>query len=176
MIRHRTTADIRQLDRLKGAVLLALLGLLVILFWSNSAAPAAAPLPTIAPSPTPTQPGWREPTPTLAATAAEAVPPSPAPSPTAPPTITPLPTATPGARAPTEAPASLETATPEPTECIGPTGVLQGNRYIVGECDTLAQISRLAGVNLFDLIAANPDIVDPDLIFPGQVVVIPRQP
>jgi nucleoid-associated protein YgaU len=69
---------------------------------------------------------------------------------------------------PTASPTSL------PTTCVGPEGQDLGNRYIVGACDTLIQISRLTGVSLQALIAANPDIQDPDLIFPGQVVVVPR--
>jgi predicted membrane-bound mannosyltransferase/DNA-binding beta-propeller fold protein YncE len=46
--------------------------------------------------------------------------------------------------------------------------------YVVQPGDTLGCISRCAGVTLEALLAVNPEIDDPDLILPGQVIVIPR--
>ena len=48
-----------------------------------------------------------------------------------------------------------------------------GGQITVGEGDTLSKIADAAGVSLEDLIAANPDIADPNLIFPGQVINLP---
>lgn len=46
--------------------------------------------------------------------------------------------------------------------------------YIVQPGDTLSGIAERFGVSLSDLIKANPQIDDPDLIHPGEVVYIPR--
>jgi spore coat assembly protein SafA len=48
-----------------------------------------------------------------------------------------------------------------------------GVTYTVKAGDTLFNIARQYGVMLSDLIAANPQISDPDRIFPGQVICIP---
>jgi len=58
--------------------------------------------------------------------------------------------------------------------CVGPKGRIEGNTYIVGVCDTLAQISRIAKVGLEALLAANPQIKDANLIYQGQVIQLPR--
>lgn len=47
--------------------------------------------------------------------------------------------------------------------------------YVVQPGDTLFKIAQRFGVSLDDLIAANPDISDPNLIFPGQKIIIPRR-
>jgi uncharacterized protein (TIGR02594 family) len=47
------------------------------------------------------------------------------------------------------------------------------NTYEVQKGDTLWAIAKHLGVPLQDLIDANPDLCDPDLIFPGQELVIP---
>jgi spore coat assembly protein SafA len=61
--------------------------------------------------------------------------------------------------------------------CIpGPGGQIpcsDGMNYTVIAGDTLFDIARRNGVMLSDLIAANPQITDPDRIFPGQVICIP---
>lgn len=46
--------------------------------------------------------------------------------------------------------------------------------YTIERGDTLSAIARDQGVSLIDLIEAN-DLSNPDLIFPGQVLVIPGQ-
>ncbi|MGE5553761.1 MAG: LysM peptidoglycan-binding domain-containing protein [Betaproteobacteria bacterium] len=48
--------------------------------------------------------------------------------------------------------------------------------YVVQPGDTLSAIARRFGVSLAVLLAVNPEIADPDLIFPGQVVRIPLMP
>ena len=46
--------------------------------------------------------------------------------------------------------------------------------YTVRPGDTLSGIAERFGVSLDALIAANPQISDPDRIFPGEVITIPR--
>jgi spore coat assembly protein SafA len=48
-----------------------------------------------------------------------------------------------------------------------------GSTYTVKSGDTLWDISKRHGVNLNDVIKANPQIKNPDLIYPGQSVNIP---
>jgi spore coat assembly protein SafA len=45
--------------------------------------------------------------------------------------------------------------------------------YIVQPGDTLSGIAERFGVSLSDLEKANPQIPDPNRIFPGQVINIP---
>jgi LysM repeat protein len=45
--------------------------------------------------------------------------------------------------------------------------------YVVGTCDTLSSIAAALGIKLSALIAANPQIKNPDLIYPGQVLNLP---
>lgn len=54
-----------------------------------------------------------------------------------------------------------------------PPEVCSGFLITVRQGDTLSQIARRFGVRLEDLILANPQITDPDLIFPGQRICIP---
>ena len=60
------------------------------------------------------------------------------------------------------------------TACTSPAGACTGDTYVVVAGDTLTCISKCAEVGLWALIAANPQIEDPDLIFPRQVINIPR--
>lgn len=46
-------------------------------------------------------------------------------------------------------------------------------QYVVQSGDTLSAIAASFGVSLDNLIAANPQIADPNLIYPGQMIVIP---
>ena len=65
---------------------------------------------------------------------------------------------------------------PAPTGvCVGepPHGIDQGDTYIVARCESLAIIAIRTGVLLRDLIAANPQIEDPNLIYAGQIINIP---
>ena len=52
----------------------------------------------------------------------------------------------------------------------------KGRFVIVKKGDSLFKIAQREGVTLDALIAANPQIQDPNLIFPGQKVFIPTKP
>jgi LysM repeat protein len=47
-----------------------------------------------------------------------------------------------------------------------------GNEYTVQHGDTLSQIAAQHGVSVHDLLAANPQIRNPDVIYPGQHLTI----
>lgn len=49
-------------------------------------------------------------------------------------------------------------------------------RYTVQSGDTMFRIAQRFGVSLDALIAANPQIPNPNLIFPGQVICVPSSP
>jgi len=55
-------------------------------------------------------------------------------------------------------------------------GVDNGDTYIVGACDWLTKIANSLGVSYSALLAANPQIQDPNLIYPGQVLNMPPRP
>lgn len=71
-------------------------------------------------------------------------------------------------------------AAPKPEPAAGvcsagniPMGVDQGATYIVARCEYMALIARRTGVTLADLIAVNPQVTNPELIYPGQVLNLP---
>ena len=71
---------------------------------------------------------------------------------------------------------AAESAPAETTTFVcgeGRPGIDQGDTYIVGDCDYLAKIATQTGVGLQELIAVNPQIKDPNLIFPEQVINMP---
>ena len=55
----------------------------------------------------------------------------------------------------------------------GPPPCPGGTVYVVKPGDTLFEIARMNGISLSALIAANPQIPDPNLIYPGQSICIP---
>lgn len=55
-------------------------------------------------------------------------------------------------------------------------GVATGTSYRVGEGDTLDGIASTYGTTVGDLLAANPDLTDPDLVVVGQVLRLPAAP
>lgn len=57
-----------------------------------------------------------------------------------------------------------------PTMAPAPPGRRQ---YVVQPGDTMFLIARRLGVSLDAIVAANPQIADPSVIFPGQVINIP---
>jgi spore coat assembly protein SafA len=68
-----------------------------------------------------------------------------------------------------EAPVQAETQ--QAVQC--PPGTF---RYTVQQGDTMFLIAQRFGVSLDALIAANPQISNPNLIFPGQVICVPTSP
>ncbi|HHT02183.1 MAG TPA: LysM peptidoglycan-binding domain-containing protein [Firmicutes bacterium] len=50
---------------------------------------------------------------------------------------------------------------------------MEYKEYVVKKGDTLWEIARCHGICLQQLLAANPQIENPDLIYPGQVIYIP---
>ncbi len=65
----------------------------------------------------------------------------------------------------------VPTVTPPPTVC--PPGTFS---YTVQPGDSMFSIAQKFGVSLNALIAANPQIPNPSLIFPGQIVCVPTAP
>ena len=56
---------------------------------------------------------------------------------------------------------------------VVPDGFVGGSQYFVKPGDTLSHIAKDHGVSLDSLIAANPQIKNPDLIYPGDEIRIP---
>ena len=52
-------------------------------------------------------------------------------------------------------------------------GIDQGDTYIVAVCEWLIKIATRLGIEYSDLIAVNPQIEDPNLIYPGQIINLP---
>lgn len=48
-----------------------------------------------------------------------------------------------------------------------------GDRYVVGKCEWLTRIARDLNIDYFTLLEYNPQITDPSLILPGQVLKLP---
>lgn len=59
--------------------------------------------------------------------------------------------------------------------CIGPppNGKDLGNRYIVASCESLSIISERTGVEFNKLREHNPQVKNPDLIYPNQILQLP---
>nr|MBA2558266.1 LysM peptidoglycan-binding domain-containing protein [Chloroflexota bacterium] len=74
---------------------------------------------------------------------------------------------------PGESPSTaVETATPRPTPTPAPTPQV----HIVASGDTLGGIARQNGLTIEELLAANPQITDPDRISIGDEIIIPDDP
>jgi hypothetical protein len=58
-------------------------------------------------------------------------------------------------------------------DCWSNPGIDRGKIFVVGTCDTMEDISKLKGIDLEELIAANPQVKDPDMVYPGEFVTIP---
>jgi hypothetical protein len=58
-------------------------------------------------------------------------------------------------------------------DCFSNPGIDRGEVFVVGTCDTLEDISKIKGVSLDDLEAANSQIADPNMVYPGDFVTIP---
>ncbi len=68
---------------------------------------------------------------------------------------------------------TVAAATPTGATCTGGPGIQIGQSYLVGPCDTLTFISKRTGISLQALLAANPQIKNPDLILIGQTIRLP---
>jgi LysM repeat protein len=92
--------------------------------------------------------------------------PSPSPSPTW--TFTPPPpTSTASTPAPTSTPVATDTPRPSPTPSPSFTA------YVVKTGEYLGAIARRFGVAINAILAANPDITDPEYVIAGQTILIP---
>ena len=79
--------------------------------------------------------------------------------------------------------AAEATAADEPETAVAPLpadfckdaapGIDQGDTYIVGVCEWLVKIANRLGIPYPDLIGVNPQIENPNLIYPGQVINLP---
>ncbi|MFN2228258.1 MAG: LysM peptidoglycan-binding domain-containing protein [Anaerolineae bacterium] len=85
-------------------------------------------------------------------------------------TPTPTPTTTPVTPTPTPTPTTT-TPTPTPTPTSTPSGTT--TTYVVQPGDTLTRIAQRFGTTVQALLAANPQITNPNLIYAGQVIEIP---
>lgn len=54
-----------------------------------------------------------------------------------------------------------------------PMGIDYGTVYVVAPCEYIGLIAARVGVKLADLLAANPQVPDPDRIDPGQILNLP---
>ncbi len=52
-------------------------------------------------------------------------------------------------------------------------GWTSGGTYVVGWGDTLRKIGTRLGYSVTDMIAANPQLWNPNIIYPGQVIYLP---
>lgn len=68
---------------------------------------------------------------------------------------------------------AADSATVSCSAANAPKGVDQGTTYIVARCEYMGLIAQRTGVKLADLIAANPQVTNPNLIYPGQVLNLP---
>lgn len=54
-------------------------------------------------------------------------------------------------------------------------GYLTGETYVVGSCETLSEVALRTDTTVEALLAANPQVDDPDRIFAGQVLKVPQE-
>lgn len=76
---------------------------------------------------------------------------------------------------PVPEPTPQATATPAPTTCSGdpPQGIDRGDTYVVARCEYMVLIAQRTGVKFSDLLAVNPQVANPAIIYPGQVLNLP---
>jgi LysM repeat protein len=111
-----------------------------------SGSPTPTTRPSVATLPSPSSLAWSSPLATVIA-------------------VVPTPTATTGSVTP-----SPSSAVPTPTPTAQPSPIL----YRIKAGDSLAKIGRKFGVTVDEILAANPQITDPNHIEVGQVIVIPQ--
>lgn len=147
-------------------VLIVLLLILVVLLAARSCRNTPVPIPeqiTPTPSPTPTE-ITPSPSPTSSVTPTKTHTQTPSPSPTPSPTGTPSPSSTPSP--------SLTPTSGQRRICNN-HGRDEGAVWVVAGCDTLTFIAQQTGISLPSLLQANPEINDPDLIYPNQRIILP---
>lgn len=73
-------------------------------------------------------------------------------------------------------PAASMTELPEfvATQFPLPPGCPEGRLHVIMAGETLAEIGRRLGIPLSAMIAANPQLTDPNVLFPGQTICIPE--
>jgi hypothetical protein len=59
--------------------------------------------------------------------------------------------------------------------CVGSRGKDLGDVFVVGRCDVLSIIATRTKIPFAALLAANPQVHDPNLIYPGQILSLPRR-
>jgi nucleoid-associated protein YgaU len=89
--------------------------------------------------------------------------PTPSPAATAPSAPSPDPPGPPAEPSPAAPPGGSPRETPSPTSLV----------HVVVRGDTLSSISLAYGTTIDEILAANPQIADPNLIVVGQAIVIP---
>ncbi|KAA3665135.1 MAG: LysM peptidoglycan-binding domain-containing protein [Chloroflexi bacterium] len=58
--------------------------------------------------------------------------------------------------------------------CDNPApGIDQGDTYVVGECEWLIRIASRLGIEYDLLIGVNPQVENPNIIYPGQIINLP---
>jgi len=74
-----------------------------------------------------------------------------------------------------EGPTATPSPTPAPSRSIEPTPTPAPTptTYVIRAGDTLSKIATEHGLSLDQLLVANPDITDPNLITEGQQIIIP---
>lgn len=86
------------------------------------------------------------------------------------PTKPPCPPAPPTSPKPTPPKPTKPPCPPAPPPPPSPPGM---RKYVVRKGDTLSSIARRFNVTVEDILKVNPQIKDPNLIYPGQVIIIP---
>ena len=70
-------------------------------------------------------------------------------------------------------PLAVEVVRAAEVDCETNLGISRGDNYIVGTCNTFGTVIERTGSTLESLIAANPQVDNPDLIYPGDILNIP---
>jgi sulfatase modifying factor 1 len=137
--------------------------------------------PTSEPTDEPMATATRKPTATATATVEPTATQEPTATATVEPTATEEPETTASATAEATSTAAADSAEEETTYTVAPTylscekypGEDRGNTYVVGACDFLTKIASNLGVPYRTLLAANPQIKNPDFIYAGQIIHVP---
>lgn len=75
-------------------------------------------------------------------------------------------------------PTSMSSSGAPTASAVPPTGIIQNTGqgfYTVQEGDSLSTIAARSGLTLAQLMAANPQIVNPNIIYAGQQIILPNR-